>query len=81
MSKTNAVPGESPCQSASGSDELQSRIPLPEVLAANLVDQSHVHLRDEWQPSTPTEEFLVREMARRAVCHDILEFSARVLAT
>lgn len=70
MPKTNAGPGESRCQSPSGSDELQSKIPLPKVLASDLVDQHHVRLGDEWQPSTPTEEFFVRELARHgtALC-------------
>ena len=80
MSETNAVPGDSPCQSASGSDELRSQIPLPEVLAANLVDQSHVHLRDEWRPSTPTEEFFVREMARHETAlHRAEQIEAAIL--
>ena len=80
MPKTDAVPGDSPCQSASGSDELQSKIPLPEVLAANLVDQSHVRLCNEWQPSTPTEEFLVRELARHeSALHRAEQIEAAIL--
>ncbi|MCH8830596.1 MAG: transposase [Planctomycetes bacterium] len=46
---------------------------LPEVLAPDLVDQHHVRLRDEWHPSTPTEEFLVREMARHETALDRAE--------
>ena len=79
-------------------DGLPSMNSLPDVFAGDLVDRCFGRLQDEWKPSTPTEEFLVRELARhesaleraerieaailrRAVCHDILEFSARVLAT
>ena len=64
MSTTDGVSGDSRCQSPSGADGLPSKIPLPEVLALNLVDQHLVCLGNEWRPSTPTEEVLVRELAR-----------------
>jgi hypothetical protein len=40
---------------------------LPDVLGRDLVEQYFERLQAEWRPATPTETFLVREMARHGV--------------
>lgn len=37
---------------------------VPEILRSDLVRMCYRRLRDEWKPDTPTQEFLVVEMAR-----------------
>ncbi len=37
---------------------------LPEILAVDLVQSHYEALRDEWCPTTPTQEMLVRDIAR-----------------
>ena len=48
-------------------------LPLPEALAGGSVDRCCERLRDEWRPTTPTQEFLVREMARHEAALDRAE--------
>ena len=43
---------------------LSSKRLLPAILGKEIVEQHYQLLRAEWQPATPTQEFLVREMAR-----------------
>jgi hypothetical protein len=37
---------------------------LPDILEVDLVQEHYEALREEWQPATPTQEFLVRDTAR-----------------
>ncbi|MCE9555383.1 MAG: transposase [Planctomycetes bacterium] len=37
---------------------------LPDILRRDLVDEYYGRLREEWKPTTPTQDFHVREMAR-----------------
>lgn len=37
---------------------------VPEILGSDLVRACYERLREEWKPATPTQEFLVVEMAR-----------------
>ena len=56
--------GKARAYSNVATDRPSSKFELPNVLVSGLVDQCYERLRAEWKPSTPTEKFLVRELAR-----------------
>lgn len=59
---------------------LSAKVLVPEILGEKILKQRYQLLRDEWKPSTPTQDFLVREMARHETALDrIEEIEAAVL--
>ena len=45
---------------------LTARRYLPEILGADLIERHRQGFRSEWKPATPTQAFLVEELARHA---------------
>src|ERR1700722_19957573 len=81
--------GLAPRAANSATHGLTARKYLPEILGPKLLESHRHRFREEWQPATPTQVFLVEELARHAAALEratpieeaVLRTSARGLSS